>query len=423
MNFIKKNLIFTLCYFIVVTITIILVYYLGFKKTSEYLLTKEERLRDITFYIWDNYSLKEHGFLVFYDMSYFYKKIAYSNHSYLYLFYMYFFYKVEILTHFPMRVSSAISNICIFSTSIFYVLSKSYRKVIGIKSAILFLISTAIIVSMPAYWVSAARFNVDNIYLINFSFILLASFIFCYANFKGYRVWVVSTVLTVFFPRSAVILGMALLLASLSEGNEFKARFIKLSLFLIIIGFSIYIVPASIAKIMGFELVNSSWLFRSGLDGDLSYFSNAIQAIIYPYNGRSFFMGLGISLLLLIFQLINYYVWYFYRKYTKNSNINNEIFDNYDTFIYLIFSQYIFTCLFWPQSVSIHPYLYDVLLLAPILFIVAFNFVRLDPSIFSFKWWGVTLLFLLSFNLLQVAQGKCNDCRSFGWQADKSQKY
>lgn len=419
MNFIKKNLIFTTCYFTVVIITIIAVYFLGFKKSSEYLLNIEERLRDVTFYIWDSYSFKEHGFLVFYDISHFYKKITYSNHSYLYLFYMYFFYKVEMLTHFPMRVSSAIANMCIFSTSIFYIVSKSFKNIIENTSAILFLISISIIVSMPIYWVSAARFNVDNIYLINISLILLVSFIFCSDNFKGTRVLISATLLIIFLPRSAVIFGIALLLASFSEKNERRVNFIKLSLLLVVLGCIIYILPTTVAKILGFKLINSGWLFRSGLDGDLSYLSNIIQAVIYPFNKRPFFIELGIPLIFLGFQTINYYVWHIYHNYIKKSKFNNKTFDNYDTFVYLIFSQYIFTCLFWPQSVSIHPYLYDILLLAPILFLLAFNFLRIDPLVFSFKWWALLLLFLLSLNLLQIAQSKCNDCKNLEWQVIK----
>jgi hypothetical protein len=85
----------------------------------------------------------------------------------------------------------------------------------------------------------------------------------------------------------------------------------------------------------------------------------------------------------------------------------------------VIFSHYVLACLFWPQAIAIHPYLYDYLLLAPICAWAAFNFISAPVLVKHWRLWVLVLLFLISFNLQQIAQAKCAGCYYPTWTGNQ----
>jgi multisubunit Na+/H+ antiporter MnhG subunit len=418
MKFIRENKIFSCLYFLAVLVTLLAVYKLGFEESAQQVASQTERLRDVTFHIWDNYAPSKHGYLVFLSLDQFNKDVAYSNHSTAFLFYMYGLYKIEMLIPaFKMRVVSALFNMISLAGVVFYIVSKVAPKSISLIKGFLMILAVIFMLSMPDYWISAARFNVDNTFPLIFTMLALVSFFIWQDKGKGRRVLISIFLFAVFSPISAAILGIALSLYSLRrEGLD--SKLLKLGAVAIFMGCLLYLQAPVTAKMLSFTSVNSGWLFRSGLDGDTSYFSNVFMSIVLPYYPRPLhFIALPVLLLLAQVMLSR-----IFTEIEKPKGKGNEVIStSSDTgiFYFLIFSQYIFTLLLWPQAIAIHPYLYDYLLLAPVSVLIVLNFVNL-PEHFNFsRLWVLLLIFSISFNFQQIAQAKCNNCTYPSWSAKK----
>jgi hypothetical protein len=168
-----------------------------------------------------------------------------------------------------------------------------------------------------------------------------------------------------------------------------------------------FLQPRVVAKILGFRSENSGWLFRAGLDGDRSYFSNPISAVFHPYLDRPFQLIL-VPAVLLVVQLV--------YSFKSDGHLRMPGSAPDTTFLQLLFSQYLLTLIFWPQAVSVHPYLYDHLLVAAILVWVVVNFSSGVSFSKHFSFWFLTLVALITFNLTQIAQaGHCANCLYPDW--------
>ena len=171
-----------------------------------------------------------------------------------------------------------------------------------------------------------------------------------------------------------------------------------------------------VSKILGFTSSNSGWLLRAGLDGDRAYFSNAFMALVSPYFPRPLHI-IAVPILLLLAQLL-YFKTVTQMRMQSGEGLN-EVANSADTkiFNFLIFSQYVFTWLLWPQAVAIHPYLYDLLFLAGVSIVIILNFLKFPEHFNLARLWILGLLFLISFNFQQIAQAKCNGCYYPPWSA------
>ena len=279
MNFINSNKLFSVLYFIIVIITISIIYKLGFHEASIQSASQLERLRNITFPIWDQHTFSEHGFLVFLSIENFEKKIAYSNHSIAYLFYMYILYKIELLTPLlPMRVTAAFLNIISFAGVTFYFMTRQIAEKLNFDRQLLILISIIFMVSMPGFWISSSRFNVDNPFPLMFVFHAFTSFLIWKNNKFSVTTIMAIIIYAIFSPISAALLGLSLLIwACRKDGLDWHIS--RLAFLGILAGIAFYIPAPTISKLLGFTSSNSSWLFRAGLDGDTTYFNNIIQVI------------------------------------------------------------------------------------------------------------------------------------------------
>jgi hypothetical protein len=402
-------------YFLAVLATFIIVYKLGFKQAAQQIASNPERLRDITFLVWDNYAPSKHGFLVFYTPSDFDNGNAYSNHPTLYLIYMYMLYKVEMLVPIlQMRIIGALLNMFSLAGAVFYIIYNLVNKRLNLAQIILCVLSVVFMVSMPAFWLSAARFNVDNPFPLMFSMLTLTSFFIWRDNAIGKRVWISILLLAALYPKFAVLLGVALLLCSF-QYNSLNKKFLKLAVAVVFVGCFVYLQPVFVSKILGFHSLNSGWIFRSGLDGATSYFTNIFLSIVSPYYPRPLHI-ISVPLLLLIAQSV---ILRFYGRIDRLERHNHGVASlprNLGLFYFLIFSQYIFYSLFWPQVISIHPYLYDYLLLAPASVIVTLRFLIFSQKDSLSRLWVLVLMFLISFNFQQIAQAKCDACYYPSWE-------
>ena len=103
----------------------------------------------------------------------------------------------------------------------------------------------------------------------------------------------------------------------------------------------------------GYRSESSPFMFRSGLDGDTRYFQDAIQSVLHPYTGRTLssvvfpaFVPIGIAL-----------AWMWKGKRGERRRMGRQL--------AFTFAPYLFSLALFPQSVAIHPYLYDGLIVLP----------------------------------------------------------
>lgn len=408
-DFLKINKLFLAGLVIVTGLSLFLVYSYGFRAMVNQIADQPERLRDITFPIWDRFPASRHGYLAFLSPSDFDKGLAYSNHSSLYLLWMYFLYKIEnIFPGLPMRVTAAFLNALSLVAVVAFLASSVQKKRIELCQGTLFLLSIAFMLTMPGFWISAGRFNVDNPFPLMFSALILVAFFIARDKCSGPRVLVLVLFFSFLAPTAAVLLGVFLLLLAIREGGADRQA-IKIAMLTILVGALVFLQPVIISKLLGFKASNSSWLFRSGLDGDRTYFSNIWRSIFYPYFPRPPYLLL-VPIALLSIQILT-----IARKSSPPTWSLPSLDWNANAFFPLLFSQYILICLFWPQAVAIHPYLYDHVLLAPICVWISLNFFEHRPLQERWRLWALLLMFLISFNLQQIAQAKCAGCYYPAW--------
>ena len=120
-----------------------------------------------------------------------------------------------------------------------------------------------------------------------------------------------------------------------------------------------YLDPRLLISLKGYHAQESSFLFRSGLDGDTRYFSGLLQAAIAPCPTNCCYPRTFSHLLwpaavpLVIFGPL-----------TLRSG-RTGAFSVVRTVLFLA-TPYLLSLILFPQSVSVHPYLYDHLLVIPI---------------------------------------------------------
>lgn len=387
-----------------------LVYRLGFWEMVTKASTISERLRNITFPIWDQHSLSEHGYLVFLSQSDFEKGVAYSNHSYAYLFFMYPFYKLEMaIPRLPMRALVASLEMIFCVLTVVYVALHDQKERVRFHQGVLILLAVMFFVTMPEFWISAGKFNVDNPFPLQFPILLLVAHRIS-QDAVGVKLWLPLGALCVTAPVAAALLGMYLEVSSIRNDGLSKNT-LKLGIVVILLSVVVYLQPVITAKLLGFTSSNSGWKFRSGLDGDVSYFTNVLSSVSSPYFPRPAYL-LALPIGLLLAQLAFMYI----RSRDGGDRALLVGGTNLELFYGVLFSQYMVTCLLWPQAISIHPYLYDYMLLAPISVWIALNFAQSRSLLNNPRIWIWIMLFFISFNLQQIAQAKqCADCYYPSW--------
>lgn len=411
-TFIKNNPWFAAGLILTILLGLVLVYGLGFMKIVKAVSPLQERLRDVTFPIWDHYPFSQHGFLVFLTPEDLGRGVAYSNHSVGYLLFMYLFYKIELaVPQLPMRAVTAGLEMLFCVAAMLYVGLAGQQARVRLHHGILILLGVTFFLTMPSFWISAGKFNVDNLAHFQFPLLLLVAYRIARDDLAGFKLWVPLGALCATVPISAALLGAFLMVSSAGKA-AFDKKLFKLAILIIVASVAIYLQPVVISKLLSFKSANSSWLFRSGLNGDTTYFSNVLNSVASPFFHRPFYLLIiPISILLIQFGIIRF-------QEQKNINQGRAMpIGNTGHFFGVLFSPYLLITLLWPQAVSIHPYIYDFMLIAPISLWIVLNFIHRNALLGILQVWIWVMLFLISFNLQQIAQAKkCKDCYYPTWE-------
>jgi hypothetical protein len=162
------------------------------------------------------------------------------------------------------------------------------------------------------------------------------------------------------------------------------------------LGALVYALPLLLTSVRGYDVASSSFLFRSGLDGDTRYFQNALQAVLQPFRpARTHTLLLAF----VPFVIALACAW-------RSGSASRRQFGRDSVFL---LAPYGFSLALFPQSVSIHPNLYDFLLLLPVVLVGTTWMLR---SCVQRRLGGAAVLaglllaaVLIMGNLIAIAQG------------------
>ena len=170
----------------------------------------------------------------------------------------------------------------------------------------------------------------------------------------------------------------------------------------LLVGVITYLEPRLLIAWKGYQSTGSSFLFRSGLDGDRTYFSGILQAAIAPCPvGCCYARPLSDLLVPAVLPLAIFGPLALRQAPSSVFSIGRQLL--------FLATPYLVSLVFFPQSVSIHPYLYDHLIVIPV---VVTGLVALLSAPVERRLTGAALLVfllltsgILMANLLKITHG------------------
>jgi hypothetical protein len=384
-----------------------LAYDVGFEKLFLHFDKIPERLRDITFKIWDAHSFREHWGLTFLSLEDFDKKKAYTGHSLPYLLLIYAFNSLtHIWSNFSIRNVAVVEMVFLICAIAMVVPNVLGRLLTERRGVLLVIVGIGFCVTSSVFWISAGKHNVDNPFLLFSGVVVILSYLMASEMWRARKITVLFIMLSALIsPSQAALLGVYWLLYSVWWSGKARNWVFNAGLWLIVSSTIVWAYGPLAAHLAGFHSLSSTWAFRAGLDGDTYLYLNLFQAVVSPAYPRPI-LHIIMPLVILMLQLVAIRFCGDRRKEcTRNPLFSNGM------FLGGVGSTYVGNLVLWPQSISVHPYLYDFIGLLPVYMAILLNF-KYD-SIYKRTWliWIVILAIAIQANLTAIAQaGKCPGC-------------
>lgn len=319
--------------------------------------------------VWESHPVSEHLFLAWRTPETFVQRIPYANHVHPYLLLMYGAAKLaQAITGSALHVGvnftpflSALAMLLAFGV----LLARSGPVETGPSPRVLLslFLGLGFLLTGWRLWEDLYRFNTDSPFPLMGSLAIV--------------VW--ASLLPPVRPRAALgaasafaalaptyvpvlVLAMACLFArraaTLRDAIARNRVLVRISGAALLIGVVVYLVPRVLIAWKGYGASESAFLFRSGLDGDVRYFTGILQAFVRPCSvnccgSRPF----GDLIFPAFVPVVACWLWGLQRQRATRLRLLSQ-------FVFLS-APYVFSLVLFPQSVSIHPYLYDHLLLVP----------------------------------------------------------
>lgn len=325
------------------------------------------RLANIFYYIWEHKPFSSHFLMSFHSIENYNQKIAYTGYSPPFLLLMYIYSKtlaiiLGVTLEFTTKTIPILYSF-IFSIAFIFSTINERNKASLNKPLIQFSVFCVlgILLSIPTFWIpfmqSAGN---DNVFPMVMYFTL---FLFVYVRrqdftSKWYTLGLFSLCLLV--PVHGILMLPTLAFYALRKDNTNEHRMIITILLLACaVAVLTFLYPITVAKLLHYKSNSSSFLFRSGLDGDVRYYKNMLQSVTNPI-AASYIRPYSSLIPELIFLVIAYVI--------GGKFLLQQTPKYYSDYLFLFFP-YLLTLVFWPQAVSIHPYLYDFMLELPLFFV------------------------------------------------------
>lgn len=355
-----------------------------------------------TFNWWNHNTVSIHLFLGMYEPNHIDKGLVYTTYTIPFNLIMYSFVGfTSFLSNRSFEISQNVLPFINVFAFVFFLLRwnfekfKSYFEKTNLFDSILSFLLIGLIVTNALPWVSLLRYNAENPHMF-------ASVIFCYLSLSIYnpitektkdkRFLTGGVLLSILNPYYII----AWCLCYLIQEENFKIRrvFFKNVLWVTLSFVFNYFLPISFAKLNGFGSSASGFLFRSGLDGNDTYFKSNLGAIFNPISEQH----LVNDIILLLFVIVIGYLIKDRKRYLKQ-------------FSFLMIPMLTIFILF-PQFTSIHMYMVEFLFVIPCIYMIFTHFFEIK-SIFTknttaFVYTCVLFSFLIFGQLIDIA-------RAFQW--------
>lgn len=309
-----------------------------------------------TFKIWDTQPIYKHFFLGFDARWAQFGQATYHGYTSVYM--MFFYIALKIINAFTgldyaasVRFSSFIYGIqfsLVIPAVFLYVFPSSFSK--RFQYLALLMVSVVLLVSIPDLWLGTLTYDGDNLFPISALFhITIVALLFrigpTSSKAEKSILYSILVLHALFTPLPAAFFAVGYIFYALSEQDRF---YLRSAIFLLLISIAVYGAQGLVARIAGFSYSGSSFLFRSGLDGSVAYFTNMYNSFFNPgfqtaVRGASFVLiGAGAWLMTFVVQ-------FFVDKSTR-------------TYLpaTLLFAPFLLSLGMFPQAHAIHPYLYDL---------------------------------------------------------------
>jgi len=327
---------------------------------------REDRLL-LTFQIWETHSPSEHLYLAWLTREDFSRHAVYTNHLHPYLFFLYGVSKaVQLITGLPLAVGknatafvvSAV-GVAAFAALAHRIASRGDRR--WTFYATMFA-ALGFFVTEAHYWTYIYTTNIDSVFPL---WIYCAAILWAAAEprvtDRNGRLIVAASILFAAFGWLYTPLVMAALWCCFGSSARRTIAsapnrvLIRASAAAVLVCVFVYAIPRMLALWKGYSFSDSSFLFRSGLDGDTAYFHNPVQAVFRPYWGPARSLS-DILFPAFVPLLVCGAVAMGGGRARRVRTLSGIVF---------LFSPYVFSLALFPQSVSVHVYLYDQLLFLP----------------------------------------------------------
>jgi hypothetical protein len=133
---------------------------------------------------------------------------------------------------------------------------------------------------------------------------------------------------------------------------------VRLAIWTMAVAFVVVAVPRLLVAWKGYSSFASPWLVRSGLDGSTQHFDNMFQAVWRGHRASCYLRTPAELFLPMFLPLAAFGAWGFRSDHGLPVHPAR--------LLLFLCTPYLLSWILFPQSVSIHPYLYDLLLLIPI---------------------------------------------------------
>ena len=364
------------------------------------------------FSIWESTPARDHLFLGWRSWDSLEARAPYANHVHPYLLTMYAW------TRTVRAVSGAAPYVATNTIPLFYMfvlvaaftilLARAgllHERPTSLRLLTLF-VSYGLIVTTWRFWNDLYRFGSENPYPL-----LVAVFLLVYAFLLApVRPVAAGLSAAAFVALSPIHTPMALvaLLTLFGKGGATGRDFLRRNRTLIAISCAVtvagvvsYLAPRILIGLKGYVPVGSSYLLRSGLDGDTRYFSNMVQAVFASCPAGCCFPRTAGELMWPAFLPLLFAAVASWRRNAEHTLRPGHL-------LLFLTTPYWMSLVLFPQSVSIHPYLYDHLLIMPV--VLVGSVAILVPGLESRLRGTLLLVFLLlaggllMSNLVEIAQ-------------------
>ena len=320
--------------------------------------------------VWESNRPSDHLYLAWRSQEAFDRRIVYANHVHPYLLTMYAWVNAArrlggLTLWQASNTSGLLPVLALIGAFVVLVLrSGVLRSQWTVRDLAIVFLGVGVLLTTWRLWIDLVRFNSDNPYPL-----LAALFVLVYAlllsPMRTGAAAIAAAAFAALSPVNTPMLLVPVLCLFTKTGRGWRGSSIANRSVLLVCGAALvagvlsYLDPRLLISLKGYHTQESSFLFRSGLDGDTRYFSGLLQAAIAPCpTGCCYPRTLSDLLWPAAVPLV------IFGPLTMRPG-RTSAFSVVRTVLFLA-TPYLLSLILFPQSVSVHPYLYDHLLVIPI---------------------------------------------------------